>query len=184
MMMTRPNGSPMRFRVVIRRKWHGVWRSASGRRTPGGHSLAMNRGDILRSILNAPVPATTLEDAAQQWVEEAAAAFASSPSDLGALEKLRHRLEVAKSLAAQLVLWEAQNITFTPLLESHQHWQSEAGTGNPNAQTWLNALGAVSQMLGIRLKESDGTSAAPRLTLGRIVSDKCRHRRWTGGCVS
>jgi len=114
---------------------------------------------ILRSILNAADPARTLESATQRWIEEATEAFASHSSDLNVLEHLRRRLELARSLPSPPVLWEVENIAFAPLVESHEHWRSEAATGNPQAQAWLNALAAVGTMLCIRLKGPDAAHA-------------------------
>jgi alpha-amylase/alpha-mannosidase (GH57 family) len=94
---------------------------------------------------------TTVEFSIRKRIEQAATAFASHPTDLGTLEKLSFLLELAGSLPFPVVLWEAQNTVYAPVIKSHQEWESEAGKGNQDARNGLTLLNAVSEKLGMKL---------------------------------
>lgn len=103
------------------------------------------------SGLHVDLDKTTVEFSVRKRIEEAAAKFASHPTDLGTLERLNFLLELAGSLPFRVVLWETQNTVFMPLIESHREWRLEAEKGNPEGQRWLGVLIAVSEKVGMKL---------------------------------
>lgn len=94
---------------------------------------------------------STLEFSVRKRIEEAAAGFASRPSELTTLEKLTPLLDLCTSLPFSVQLWETQNTIYAPLIEAHQKWRAEAEKGNPEAQGWLKVITAVSEKVGISL---------------------------------
>ena len=103
------------------------------------------------SSVHVDLDRTTVEFSIRKRIEEVADEFAAHPADLGTLKKLKLLLEVSASLPFSVVLWEAQNTLYAPLIKSHQEWRSEAEKGNNAAQDWLSVLTAVSEKLGMKL---------------------------------
>jgi alpha-amylase/alpha-mannosidase (GH57 family) len=103
------------------------------------------------SSVHVDLDRTTVEFSIRKRIEEVAAEFAAHPADLGTLKKLKLLLEVSASLPFSVVLWEAQNTLYAPLIRSRQEWRSEAEKGNNAAQDWLSVLTAVSEKLGMKL---------------------------------
>jgi len=63
---------------------------------------------------------TTLEYKFRKRVEQEAAAFAANPSDFDAVLRLLKLLDLIPSLPFSVVLWEAQNLVYRPLLTAYQ----------------------------------------------------------------
>ena len=69
---------------------------------------------------------TTLEYMIRRRIEQDAAEFAANPTDLTAAEKMIKLLDLLPSLPFPVVLWEAQNLCYRPLLTAYQQngWRS------------------------------------------------------------
>ena len=63
---------------------------------------------------------TTLEYKLRKRIEEQAAAFASHPEDFTVTEKMVKLLDLLPLLPFPVVLWEAQNMVYRPLIEAYQ----------------------------------------------------------------
>jgi alpha-amylase/alpha-mannosidase (GH57 family) len=74
---------------------------------------------------------TTLEYKLRRRIEKQAADFAANPSDLQAIERMIKWLDLIPSLPFNVVLWEAQNLVYKPLIAAYQQngWHSP----NPDA---------------------------------------------------
>jgi alpha-amylase/alpha-mannosidase (GH57 family) len=74
---------------------------------------------------------TTLEYKLRRRIEKEAADFAANPSDLQAIERMIKWLDLIPSLPFNVVLWEAQNLVYKPLIAAYQQngWHSP----NPDA---------------------------------------------------
>ena len=72
--------------------------------------------------------ATTLEYKTRKRLEKEAADFAANPSDPAAAEKILKLLDLIPALPFPVVLWEAQNVCYKPLLTAFQQngWHSPA----------------------------------------------------------
>ena len=119
-------------------------------------SVEMNFDGVRRllkeaSTIHVDLDKTTVEFSIRKRIEEVAAKFASDPANLEILKKLNSLLELTGSLPFQVMLWEAQNTVYAPLIKSHQTWKSEAEKGNNAAQEWLSMLTAVAEKLGMKL---------------------------------
>ena len=73
--------------------------------------------------------ATTLEYKFRKRIEQEAGAFAADPSDFDAVLRLIKLLDLIPSLPFSIVLWEAQNLVYRPLLTAYQ----QNGWHQPNA---------------------------------------------------
>ncbi|HET9305491.1 MAG TPA: DUF3536 domain-containing protein [Candidatus Sulfotelmatobacter sp.] len=69
---------------------------------------------------------TTLEYMIRRRIEQDAAEFAANPTDPTAAEKMIKLLDLISSLPFPVVLWEAQNLCYRPLLTAYQQngWRS------------------------------------------------------------
>lgn len=104
------------------------------------------------SSIHVELDQVTLEFSIRKRIEEAAAEFASHPSELATLEKLFPLLELCTSLPFSVQLWETQNSLYAPLIKMHQKWRSEAEKGNPEAPGWLKAITALAEKVGMNLQ--------------------------------
>jgi alpha-amylase/alpha-mannosidase (GH57 family) len=71
---------------------------------------------------------TTLEYKIRKRIEHEAAAFAANPSDFDAALRLIKLLDFIPSLPFSVVLWEAQNLVYRPLLTAYQQngWHQDS----------------------------------------------------------
>ncbi len=72
---------------------------------------------------------TTLEFIVRRRLEKEAAAFAANPSDIAGAERLTKLLDLLPFVPFPVVLWEAQNLVYRPLLSAFQ----QNGWHAPNA---------------------------------------------------
>ena len=87
--------------------------------------------------------ATTLEYRFRKRIEHEAAVFAANPSDFDAALRLIKLLDLIPSLPFSVVLWEAQNLVYRPLLTAYQQngWhQPNAGPVSAQRHEELNHL--------------------------------------------
>jgi len=70
---------------------------------------------------------TTLEYKMRKRLEKEAADFAANPGDIRAVERINKLLNLLPSLPFPVVLWEAQNLVYRPLLTAYQQngWHAE-----------------------------------------------------------
>jgi alpha-amylase/alpha-mannosidase (GH57 family) len=70
---------------------------------------------------------TTLEYKVRKRLEADAAAFAADPTDLAAADRMTRLLDLFPSLPFPVTLWEAQNLTYRPLLTAYEKngWHAE-----------------------------------------------------------
>ena len=95
--------------------------------------------DLIRGLLREAtsekitLDATTLEYKVRKRLESDAAAFAADPSDLAAAERMIRLLDLFPSLPFPVTLWEAQNLSYRPLVTAYQKngWHAQ----NPDPAT-------------------------------------------------
>jgi alpha-amylase/alpha-mannosidase (GH57 family) len=97
---------------------------------------------------------TTLEYQLRKRIEKEAADFAANPADLAAMERTLKLLDLLPSLPFPVVLWEAQNLCYRPLLTAFQQngWHS-AGEDSVAAQRH-EQLNRLAIQLKIRLPQA------------------------------
>ena len=112
--------------------------------------------DALRGLLReaaaikVALDVTTLEYKIRKRIEHHAAAFAANPSDFDAAERLIKVLNLIPSLPFPIVLWEAQNLVYRPLLSAYQQngWhQLKSDPLATQRHDDLNRLAAQMQIL-------------------------------------
>jgi len=89
--------------------------------------------DLIRALLREAasekitLDATTLEFKVRKRLEADAAAFAADPSDLAAADRMTKLMELFPSLPFPVTLWEAQNLSYRPLVAAYQQngWHAE-----------------------------------------------------------
>jgi Domain of unknown function (DUF3536)/Glycosyl hydrolase family 57 len=113
--------------------------------------------DTIRSFLkeaassHITVDTTTLEYAIRRRLEKQAAEFSDHPDNLETAEKLRRFLEFALSLPFPVIIWEAQNMCYEPLIRALQEHRDAAGAGDATAQRWMTELEILRDKLRIQL---------------------------------
>jgi len=115
--------------------------------------------EAVRSLLREAVAekvtldATTLEYKLRRRLESDAAAFAADPSDLAAADRMIKLLNLFPSLPFPVTLWEAQNLTYRPLLTAYQQngWHSQ--NPDPAAAQRHEELNRLAHQLHILLPQ-------------------------------
>jgi alpha-amylase/alpha-mannosidase (GH57 family) len=97
---------------------------------------------------------TTLEYQLRKRIEKEAADFAANPADLAAMERTLKLLDLVPLLPFPVVLWEAQNLCYRPLLTAFQQngWHS-AGEDSVAAQRH-EQLNRLATQLKIQLPQA------------------------------
>jgi len=103
---------------------------------------------------------TTLEFKVRKRLEKEAAEFAANPSDLALAERLIKLLDLIPALPFPVVLWEAQNRCYRPLVSAFQQngWHSPGA--DPVAIRRHDDLARLASQLQILLPEAEVTNAA------------------------
>jgi len=96
---------------------------------------------------------TTLEYKVRKRVEAEAAAFAANPADLAAAERMIKLLDLLPSLPFPVTLWEAQNLTYRPLLTAVQQNGWHAQNPDPAAARRHEELIRLASQLHILLPQ-------------------------------
>jgi len=104
------------------------------------------------SASNIALDGTTLEYALRQRVEREAENFAAHPEDPAIVESLRKLLDLIPSLPFSVVLWEAQNVCFAPLMKALEENRS-APHGEDAAGRYFDNLVHLAAQLQIRVPE-------------------------------
>jgi alpha-amylase/alpha-mannosidase (GH57 family) len=93
---------------------------------------------------------TTLEYVIRKKLEKEADTFATDSGSIEAAQRLRKLLELISSLPFPVVLREAQNTVYGPLVKDMKEHRPEAEKGNPIDQNWMNELSVLREMLRIQ----------------------------------
>jgi len=103
---------------------------------------------------------TTLEYKVRKRLEKDATEFAANPSDLTLAERVSKLLDLISSLPFPVVLWEAQNVCYHPLVSAFQQngWHSPGA--DPAAIKRHDDLNRLATQLRILLPESLVENAA------------------------
>ena len=103
---------------------------------------------------------TTLEYKVRKRLEKEAAEFATHPSDLALAERLIKLLDLIAALPFPVVLWEAQNRCYRPLVTAFQQngWHSPGA--DPAAIRRHDDLSRLASQLQILLPEAEVRNAA------------------------
>jgi alpha-amylase/alpha-mannosidase (GH57 family) len=107
---------------------------------------------LLKEAANSKVSldVTTLEFVIRKKLEKEADNFAVDSGNIEAAQGLRKLLEFIALLPFPVVLREAQNMVYGPLLKDMKEHRPEAEKGNPIGQNWMNELSALREMLRIQ----------------------------------
>ncbi len=112
-------------------------------------------GDNIQSYLKeasnsqVPLDTTTLEFAMRRRLEAQAARFAERPDDLETVQRFRRQLEVARTLPFPVTLWEAQNISYAPLMKAIEDRRIAAQNNDADALNWMKELTGLREGLRI-----------------------------------
>ena len=97
--------------------------------------------------------ATTLEYKIRKRIEREAAQFAASPTDPAAAERMIKLLDLVPSFPFNVVLWEAQNVVYRPLLSAVQQNGWHAPTPDPVAKQRHDDLNRLATQMHILLPQ-------------------------------
>jgi hypothetical protein len=103
---------------------------------------------------------TTLEYKVRKRLEKDAAEFAANPSDLALAERVIKLLDLIPLLPFPVVLWEAQNVCYRPLVAAFEQngWHSPGA--DPAAIKRHDDLSRMAAQLHILLPEGHVENAA------------------------
>ncbi len=98
---------------------------------------------------------TTLEYKMRKRIERVAADFAANPADLAIAERMIKLLDLLPSLPFPVVLWEAQNVCYRPLVNAFQQngWHSPKKEEDPLAVQRHDDLNRLAEQLHILLPQ-------------------------------
>ncbi len=96
---------------------------------------------------------TTLEYKLRRRIEKEAADFAANPSDLPAIERMIKWLDLIPSLPFNVVLWEAQNLVYKPLIAAYQQNGWHSPNTDPAAAQRHEELNRLATQLQILLPQ-------------------------------
>jgi hypothetical protein len=117
---------------------------------------------LLREVAASKIAldSTTLEYKVRKRLEKEAAEFAVNPSDLALAERLIKLLDLIPALPFPVVLWEAQNRCYRPLVTAFQQngWHSPGA--DPIAIRRHDDLARLASQLQILLPEAEEENAA------------------------
>ena len=102
---------------------------------------------------NIALDATTLEYKIRRRIENEAAQFAANPSDLVVGARMIKLLDLISSLPFPVVLWEAQNMCYRPLLTAYQRNGWHAPNEDPAAAQRHEELNRLASQLRILLPQ-------------------------------
>jgi alpha-amylase/alpha-mannosidase (GH57 family) len=117
---------------------------------------------LLREVAASKVAldSTTLEYKVRKRLEKEAAEFAANPSDLALAERLIKLLDLIAALPFPVVLWEAQNRCYRPLVTAFQQNGWHPPGADPAAIRRHDELTRLASQLQILLPEAEAKNAA------------------------
>ena len=92
---------------------------------------------------------TTLEYAIRRRIEKEAEQFAANPEDPTTVERLRTSLDLIPSIPFPIVIWEAQNISYSPLIKALE----QSGPAGSSEKQFEN-LAHLAEQLKIRVPQT------------------------------
>ncbi len=113
--------------------------------------------DNIRGLLreaaasNIALDVATLEYAIRRRIEKDASEFAASPDDPVVIERLRTSLDLIPSIPFPVVIWEAQNISYLPLIKSLEQIGEVADPGDKKYES----LRHLAEHLKIRIPQME-----------------------------
>ena len=96
---------------------------------------------------------TTLEYKIRRRIEKEAAQFASNPTDPAAAERMLRLLDLVPAFPFPVVLWEAQNVVYRPLLSAYQQNGWHAPNPDPAAKQRHEELSRIASQMHILLPQ-------------------------------
>ncbi len=96
------------------------------------------------------IDTTTLEYAIRQRVEKEAEEFAANLGNIEIAEKFRRLLEFAQALPFPVIIWQAQNVCYGPIIHATEEHRAAAEAGDAAAQRWMSELGMLRDRLRIQ----------------------------------
>jgi alpha-amylase/alpha-mannosidase (GH57 family) len=96
------------------------------------------------------VDTTTLEYAIRKRVEKEAEDFAAQPDNFEIAERLRKLLDFALALPFPVIIWQAQNVCYGPIIRATGEHREAAEAGDPTAQRWMAELAILRDKLRIQ----------------------------------
>ena len=103
---------------------------------------------------------TTLEYKVRKRLEKDASEFAANPSDVTAAERMIKLLDLIPSLPFPVILWEAQNVCYRPLVTAFQQNGWHSPSADPVALRRHDDLNRLASQLHILLPEASLENAA------------------------
>ena len=102
---------------------------------------------------NIELDSTTLEYAARKRIEKEASEFAAHPEDLSVADKLKKLLDLIPLLPFPVVLWEAQNICYRPLVVAFEQNGWGTAKNDPAVQQRFDVLTHLAGQLQIHVPQ-------------------------------
>lgn len=99
------------------------------------------------------IDATTLEFKLRKRIEKEASEFSRDPADPAVLERLLKLLDLVPSFPFPVVLWEAQNLAYRPLLTAYQQNGWHSPNGDPASAQRHQELNRMASQLHILLPQ-------------------------------
>jgi alpha-amylase/alpha-mannosidase (GH57 family) len=123
---------------------------------PDAHSIQ----GFLREVADTQVQVdtTTLEFVMRKRLEREAAQFAEHPDVPENVHRFKKLLDLALGLPFPVVLWEVQNISYTPLVQTLEKYGESSRNGDPAKEAFLSEL--VSLRDALKIHGADKTSHA------------------------
>jgi hypothetical protein len=96
------------------------------------------------------IDATTLEFVMRRRLEREAGQFAEHPDVPENVHRFKKLLDLALSLPFPVVLWEVQNISYAPLVQTLEKYAAGNGNGDPAKKALLSELFSLRDTLKIQ----------------------------------
>jgi len=96
------------------------------------------------------IDATTLEFSMRKRLEEEAARFAEHPDVPDNVHRFKKLLDLALALPFPVVLWEVQNISYAPVVQTIEKYVGSNGNSDPAKKAFLNELFSLRDALKIQ----------------------------------
>ena len=106
------------------------------------------------------VDATTLEFVMRRRLEREAAQFAEHPNEPDTVHRFKKLLDLAFVLPFPVVLWEVQNISYAPLVQTIERCAEGNGNGDPAKKALLSDLLSLRDALKIQGTVASSHAAA------------------------
>jgi Domain of unknown function (DUF3536)/Glycosyl hydrolase family 57 len=123
---------------------------------PDAHSIQGFFREVAETQVQ--IDTTTLEFVMRRRLEREAAQFAAHPDVPENVHKFKKLLDLALGLPFPVVLWEVQNISYTPLVQALEKYGESNGDGDPAKKAFLSELFSLRDAL--KIDGADATSHA------------------------